>query len=101
MPRILPFLIWALVAPAAFADQKSGSTVLTQTRDCFCNTADGRQVAFGSVVCLTVGGRSFLARCDMVLNNTAWRDTGQICPMSSLSDRLFDLLDKPINASPV
>jgi|AVFP01.1.fsa_nt_gi hypothetical protein len=52
------------------------------TPSCYCTGSRGERVELGETVCLTVGGRSFLALCDMSLNNPAWRDTGQPCVSS-------------------
>lgn len=39
----------------------------------------GGVAAPGTVVCLEVGGRRELARCEMVLNNSSWRFLGLPC----------------------
>ena len=33
----------------------------------------------GETICLSVGGRNFLARCEMSLNVPMWRDIGSDC----------------------
>ncbi len=45
----------------------------------FCTDSVGARVEMGETICLTVDHRSFLAHCVMVLNNPAWKDTGQTC----------------------
>ena len=48
--------------------------------DCYCTDGRGRRVELGEKVCLTVGGRMFLAECGMSLNNPAWREVEEGCP---------------------
>lgn len=40
-------------------------------------------MAPGAVVCLTVGGRSSLAVCEMAQNNPSWRFLNRPCPVAS------------------
>jgi len=47
---------------------------------CYCTDRHGERVELGRSICLTVDGRSYMARCGMSLNNPAWRDTGEGCP---------------------
>jgi hypothetical protein len=46
--------------------------------DCYC-TNRGARVEMGALSCLTVGSRSFTARCDMSLNNPTWREVKDGC----------------------
>ncbi|MEM7177932.1 MAG: hypothetical protein AAGD47_06790 [Pseudomonadota bacterium] len=48
--------------------------------DCFCTNSDGDRVELGESACLQIGSRRVWARCDMSLNNPAWRDDGEECP---------------------
>lgn len=48
--------------------------------DCYCTDGEGRRVELGEKICLSVGGRMFLAQCGMSLNNPAWRDLKEECP---------------------
>lgn len=59
-----------------------GGTVI----DCYCTDRSGARVDLGEVICLSVDGRNFLARCEMSLNNPMWRDTGESC-LHSLLER--------------
>ena len=82
--RLAIILMTALVwAPPLMAQQHSGTAP-----DCFCTDAVGARVEMGQSICLTVGGRAYIARCEMVLNNPAWRDTGADCTLSNLRERL-------------
>ena len=55
-----------------------------RTIDCFCTDTQGLRVELGETICLTVGGRAFMAQCDMSLNVPTWRETGQGCLSSAL-----------------
>ena len=50
--------------------------------ECYCTDTYGQRVELGESVCLFVDGRSFIAKCEMSLNNPTWRDTGVDCTMS-------------------
>ena len=52
--------------------------------DCYC-TNRGVRVEIGETACLRVGGREFTARCDMSLNNPAWREERDGCAPDGLS----------------
>lgn len=60
--------------------------------DCFCTDKTGARVELGQVICMNVGGRSFMARCEMSLNNPMWRETGDSC-ITSRNNRLPQSLD--------
>ena len=47
--------------------------------DCYCTDGTGARVELGQLTCLAVGGRVFMARCEMSLNVPIWRDTGNDC----------------------
>ena len=74
----------------------SGKTV-----ECYCTDTQGARVELGETICLTVGGRSFMAQCDMSLNSPMWRDTGMGCLSSSLSEKLLHLAKPPVQPLPV
>ncbi|MEI9401202.1 hypothetical protein [Mesorhizobium argentiipisi] len=42
--------------------------------------ANGKSFNVGQTACLTLDGESYLARCDMVLNNTSWTKIKDECP---------------------
>ncbi len=78
MKRLL-FLACLATTPA-FADVTGpGGRVV----ECFCTDTQGLRVELGETICLTVGGRAFMAQCDMSLNMPTWRETGQGCLSSS------------------
>ena len=85
MKRFLLCLL--LVAQPALAEVTSPSG---KTIDCYCTDKVGARVELGQVICLTVGGRSFMARCEMSLNTPLWREIGQGCMSSSLDQSVPD-----------
>lgn len=50
--------------------------------DCYCTDTAGTRVELGETVCLTVDGRTYQARCEMMLNNPMWREVGSSCTVS-------------------
>ncbi|WP_323770800.1 hypothetical protein [Antarctobacter sp.] len=52
------------------------------TSDCACINRNGQEVPLGEIACLTVGGKSFLARCSMSLNLLTWRRIQDGCVVS-------------------
>ena len=78
--------IGCLIAAPAFADVTSPSG---RTVDCYCTDTQGLRVELGEVICLTVGGRSFMAQCDMSLNVPTWRETGQGCLSSEVTPDVY------------
>lgn len=71
----------------------------TQTKwpDCYCTDKTGARVELGTMVCMRVGGRDFIARCEMSLNNPMWREISQGCLSSAApSDASDPVLDAPL-----
>ncbi|HKL55070.1 MAG: hypothetical protein ACX93P_14750 [Roseovarius sp.] len=77
-------LTLALLGSPALADQTIGG----KTVDCYCTDSNGSRVEMGEMICLNVGGRSFMAQCQMSLNVPMWREISQGCLSSSLRQRL-------------
>ena len=78
MANRMLFILFAglMSSPAAFADVTTpGGKVI----DCYCTDTQGSRVELGESICLFVGGRAFMARCEMSLNAPMWRDTGKGC----------------------
>ena len=64
---LIPFLIAA--SPALSDGIYNGKTV-----DCYCTDQGGGRIELGEMICLHVDGRSFMAQCQMSLNNPMWLD---------------------------
>jgi hypothetical protein len=61
---------------------------------CYCRTSTGERVAVGDIACLKTNAGMQEARCGFVLNNTAWKLTGNPCPLAwhrSKQDRNTEL----------
>lgn len=90
-------LLMLLAAPAhADVTSPSGKTV-----DCYCTDTQGLRVELGEVICLVVDGRAFMAQCDMSLNVPIWRDIGEACVSSSLSEPEFNFSKPAVQSFPV
>ncbi len=66
--------------------------------DCECR-ANGRLYRHGELACLRLPTGDQLARCDMVLNNSAWKKVRDGCPEASVGDagsRIDDGTDGPM-----
>lgn len=70
-------LIFLAFPVAADVTSPSGKTV-----DCFCTDKSGARVELGEQRCLAVGGRIYMARCEMSLNVPMWRETDGNCVSS-------------------
>ncbi|PTX55684.1 hypothetical protein C8N43_0324 [Litoreibacter ponti] len=69
-------LVFAFCAAPLAADVTSPSG---KTVDCFCTDKSGARVELGEQRCMSVGGRVYMAKCEMALNVPFWRETGQSC----------------------
>ncbi len=74
LPALMAAVSALMIAPAPVLSQSAGAL------DCYCTDSSGARVELGEMICLTVGGRSFMAQCQMSLNVPMWREIGQICP---------------------
>jgi len=70
--------------------------------DYYCTGSDGSRYELGEVVCLLNNScsRSWLAKCDMSLNNPMWRKVQDGCPAATLLQR-FQNLKPGLNTVPV
>jgi hypothetical protein len=69
--------VTALIPLASVADSAN-----VKWPDCFCTDSSGTRVELGETVCLSVDGRTYQARCEMMLNNPMWREIGSSCAVS-------------------
>ncbi|MEM7470941.1 MAG: hypothetical protein AAF340_06260 [Pseudomonadota bacterium] len=53
-----------------------------KTVECYCTDKGGVRVELGEVRCMTVGGRVFMAKCEMSLNVPMWREQRGSCTLS-------------------
>ena len=81
MKRLISFLLITLAAPALADGTYNGKTV-----ECYCTDSTGGRIELGEMICLHVGGRSFMAQCQMSLNNPMWREISEGCLSSSVRE---------------
>ena len=79
-------LVLALLAAAPAAEAQSARPM--PGVEYFCTGANGERYELGEVICITASCQSWMARCDMSLNNPMWRKVSEGCPGASILDRL-------------
>lgn len=75
------FLAITLCSTPAMADYVGPNG---EVRDCYCTDKSGSRVELGEMICLQVGGRMFMAQCQMSLNVPMWREVSEGCLSSGL-----------------
>lgn len=85
----LSLIIAAALAPTpSHADgvtwMKARTLAKTKWPECFCTDRYGKRRELGEIICLTVGDRSYEAKCVMAQNNPFWRDLNRGCMSSQL-----------------
>ncbi len=65
--------------------------------DCEC-IAYGTKFKEGTIICIRLGDKSHLARCEMSQNNTMWRKLVDGCPTAAL-ESLISGSDQKLNMS--
>ena len=89
MNRLIACLMVAL-----FVNHANAEEAKITWPDCYCTDKTGQRLELGDIICLSVGGRDFMARCEMSLNNPMWREVGGACLSSKLlpqsSQQRFD-----------
>lgn len=73
-----------VVFVSAFAGMLPALSFAGEIR-CTCRYRDGSNFELGQTVCIRIGDVSYLARCEMALNNTTWRKIRDGCPEARLS----------------
>ena len=54
------------------------------TTPCFCRSKIGKR-PLGDTICLRKGDRMVTMRCELVLNNTSWREVSEGCDVAEAS----------------
>ena len=78
MSKTLPLLA-LLALPAAAQEVPPPAPI-----ELYCTDGDGRRVELGGVICIRAGCDTWMARCEMSLNNVMWRRLQDGCPAVSL-----------------
>ncbi|AZO00104.1 hypothetical protein EJ066_24905 [Mesorhizobium sp. M9A.F.Ca.ET.002.03.1.2] len=72
----VPMTIRFALCPIGCALAMAAATPALGDPHCLAN---GKSFPIGQVACLRLSGKSHLARCDMVLNNTSWAKVDDEC----------------------
>ena len=96
MWRIL--IIWiALCGPAIGGDfkhvDKSANAPPLPKIELYCTDAQGERRELGEVICITASCQTWMAKCDMSLNNVMWRKLQDGCPTADLRTRIRTLMN--------
>lgn len=75
-------MIFLAAAPVAGV----GRGAHAQEATCTCRYK-GQDYGIGESICLNGPGGMRMATCSMVLNNTSWKFSEGVCPVSKLEDR--------------
>ena len=57
--------------------------------DCYCTDRYGKRHELGDTICMTVGDRTFEAKCVMAQNNPFWRDQDRGCVVGNIPQTPF------------
>lgn len=52
--------------------------------ECYCTDRKGARIELGETICMNLGGRLYMAQCQMSLNVPMWREVQKGCLNSSL-----------------
>ena len=75
---------FAMLSTSAHTAEVALTAAKTKWPECFCTDRYGKRRELGEIICLTVGDRSYMAKCVMAQNNPFWRDQNMGCLSSSL-----------------
>ena len=89
------FITIALTNPA-LADgfkhvEKSADAPPLPKIELYCTDATGARRELGEVICITASCQTWMAKCDMSLNNVMWRKVQDGCPTADLRERIRSL----------
>ncbi len=82
---IIISLLIAIAPNSASGDVKGSDGRIIE---CFCTDRHGDRHELGDIICLTVGERSYMAKCVMAQNVPFWRDQNMGCLSSKVSPPL-------------
>lgn len=77
------------------------SVPLPKPIEVYCTDANGDRRELGDVICINASCLTWMAKCDMSLNNPMWRKIQDGCPAVLLDPTLLDRIRKlgPTNMS--
>lgn len=59
------------------------------TKGAHCRDSNGQRREIGDVICITASCLTWMAKCELVLNNAIWRKTQEGCPTAGLYQRFL------------
>ena len=74
--------------------EKSANAPPLPVIELYCTDAEGKRRELGEVICITASCQTWLAKCDMSLNNVMWREIQQGCPAVSTDPSLIERLNR-------
>jgi len=77
----IPQMLFSIAVSFAFFLPVLDATPANAERRCHCRTANSELVEVGNYTCIKTNEGLREARCEFVLNNTAWKLTGNLCPI--------------------
>ena len=90
---VLPGAVMLFVAAGpVFAQSKLGKQKRSgpiKWPECVCTDRNGVRHQLGTIMCLSVGDRTYEAKCVMAQNTPFWRDQGRGCVVGSLPKTPF------------
>ena len=93
---ILPGAVMLSLAAGSFAAAQNNPNLGKQKRtgpikwpECYCTDRYGKRHELGDVICMTVGDRTYEAKCVMAQNNPFWRDQNRGCVVGSAPQTPF------------
>ena len=89
-----------LLPIAAGSSAEAGEFVPIPGVEYYCTDSIGVRREIGEVICVAASCQTWMARCEMSLNNPMWRKVQDGCPAAGLLER-FQELDEPSQSVPV
>ncbi|MGR3660185.1 MAG: hypothetical protein ACU0CA_03220 [Paracoccaceae bacterium] len=83
-----------LLPTLSFAGEEKGSATASGetkylTKGAHCRDGNGQRRELGEVICITASCLTWMAKCELVLNNAIWRKTQEGCPTAGLYERFL------------
>lgn len=90
MRSLVALLVLAMSASAQEGGRDTAPDVPPKPKpiEVYCTDGQGDRHELGDVICITASCATWMARCEMSLNNVIWRKTQDGCPGVSLDERL-------------
>lgn len=92
MWRIL--VLFLLLPTLSHAGEVKGNAAASSetkylTKGAHCRDGNGQRREIGEVICITASCLTWMAKCELALNNAIWRKTQEGCPTAGLYERFL------------